>query len=80
MAKYTFRQRPRPKNTNQPLSFDIIETRSPTGRHTETKVGLLISQKKRWKLDWLGTVSVYNTRLEVKRQFAALGHEVEGLL
>lgn len=72
MATFRFNEQPRRKNSNEPLTYAITE---PDG----TTAGTLKRQKNRWRLHWRGVAAEFDTRVQLRRHFAMLGHRVEGI-
>ena len=71
MATFKFIARSRTRNSNEPLTYDIINNEKPAGT--------LIRKKNRWRLHWLGLSIDFDTKHQLQRHFGALGHRCEGL-
>lgn len=72
MATFRCTEQPRPKNSNQPLTYRITE---PDGR----EAGTLKRQKNKWRMHWRGIAAEFDTRIQLQRHFSLLGHKIEGL-
>jgi len=72
MATFTFTARPRKKNSNEPLTYDIVEG--------EKSAGTLVKQKNKWRLRWRGIAAEFDTKHQMQRHLGLLGHRVEGLV
>jgi hypothetical protein len=79
MATFRFKQRPRAKMTNLPLTYDIIEIRK-SAMEIEVPSGTLTKIKNCWDLYWLGTRAKFDSKLQLTQHLRMLGHTVEGLI
>lgn len=75
MATLNFKVRPRPSNTNEPLTYDIIEV---VGKE-QRPAGTLVKQKNKWRLSWAGVQAAFASKHELLTHFRALGHSANGL-
>ncbi|GBU16902.1 MULTISPECIES: hypothetical protein [Methylobacterium] len=74
MATFVFTQQPRRKNSNEPLTYTITEATAE-----RSHAGTLKKTKNRWRLNWRGVAADFDTKIQLRRHFALLGHTVEGL-
>ncbi|PZP71797.1 hypothetical protein [Methylorubrum populi] len=74
MATFCCTARPRKKNSNEPLTYDISEP----GAEPHL-AGTVVKQKNKWRLRWKGIAADFDTRIQLQRHFAVLGHRIEGL-
>ena len=73
MTAFIFTARPRKRNSNEPLTYDIREAGAVND------CGTLKKQKNKWRLWWRGIAAEFDTRHQLQRHFSLLGHQIEGL-